>query len=211
MGKHQEVYDAELHAICRAYAHTFPGTPRPEDCHLRRRPGSLTEDHIRRTRPRTAVRSRDRTVGCGSNGEYTSNYGGSRPCGGRSRSGKGRSRYRALCRRKVQPCCAGLPAKHGCRQGRTLEDDEGEDDERVAWGGGLGRCMMCFLRCFLRFLRCFYAHSLADSGEWRKPRRNGYFGIRWGQDKDSRERTSILPRILPAQTAANTPHTYIQP
>jgi len=39
--------------------------------------------------------------------------------------------------------------------------------------------MMCFLRCFLR---CFCVYSLADSGERRKPRRTGHFGVR-GQDK----------------------------
>jgi len=38
---------------------------------------------------------------------------------------------------------------------------------------------MCFLRCFMRcFLRCFCAYGLADSGERRKPRRTGHFGVR---------------------------------
>jgi len=41
--------------------------------------------------------------------------------------------------------------------------------------------MMCFLRCFLR---CFCVYSLADSGERRKPRRTGHFGVRGGQDKE---------------------------
>ena len=65
MGKNQEVYGAELHAIYRAMltSHAFPRTPRLEDHHLRRRPGSLTEDYIRRTRPRTTIRSRNRTTG----------------------------------------------------------------------------------------------------------------------------------------------------
>ena len=40
---------------------------------------------------------------------------------------------------------------------------------------------MCFLRCFLR---CFCVYSLADSGERRKPRRTGHFGVRGGQDKE---------------------------
>ena len=35
--------------------------------------------------------------------------------------------------------------------------------ERVVWGGGLGRCVMCFLRCFLR---CFCVYSLADKLRW---------------------------------------------
>jgi len=61
MGKNQEVYDAELHAIYRAVLTLFPRTPWPED--LRRRPSSLTEDYIRRTKPRTATRSRNRTTG----------------------------------------------------------------------------------------------------------------------------------------------------
>jgi len=44
--------------------------------------------------------------------------------------------------------------------------------------------MICFLLCFLRcYLRCFGVYSLADSGERRKPRRTGHFGVLEGQDK----------------------------
>jgi len=39
--------------------------------------------------------------------------------GRRPRSGKGRSRYPSSLLKKVQPSCAGLPEKHGCRQDRT--------------------------------------------------------------------------------------------
>ena len=59
MGKNQEAYGAELH---RPMLTLFQEPPRPEDRHLRGRTGSLTEDHIRRTRHRTAIHSRDRTT-----------------------------------------------------------------------------------------------------------------------------------------------------
>jgi len=62
------------------YARAFPRTPRLEDHHLRRHPDSFTEDYIRRIRPRTAIRSRNRTTGTRPMGATKSNSGGSQPC-----------------------------------------------------------------------------------------------------------------------------------
>jgi len=63
MGKNQEICGAELHTIYCDMLTLFQEPPRPDYHHLRKCPGSLTEDYIRRTMPRTAIRSHDRTTG----------------------------------------------------------------------------------------------------------------------------------------------------
>jgi len=71
------------------------------------------------------------------------------------------------------------------REGGENEEEDDQDGASESSGAEDSMCFLrCFLLCFLRcFLLCFCVYSLADSGERRKPRRTGHFGVRRGQDK----------------------------
>jgi len=157
MGKNQEVYDAELHAIYRAMLTLSPSSQTP------RQP--YRGLYIRRTRPRTAIRSRNRTTGTRPVGATKSRRPipmGPQPCrhrrqreGRRRRVGKDcsteRTRLRATALR-VQHHFPGPPEMryHRAEVGRgmlmdgvtleqaprvpTTEEDAARPDAGVAFG-----------------------------------------------------------------------------
>jgi len=78
-----------------------------------------------------------------------------------------------------------FPRSTGVGGAVPREDGEDEEDqgERVVWGGGSGRCVMCTVRCFV--LR----------GE--NSVRLGHFCVRWGQHKGCVLKLPITEQQIP--------------